>query len=142
MCFGNHWKLTLQNLWPIVYKPHFSIASTPVPLLRAMLCVAASVISEADQDRYDTDKLFQMAEQSVKNCWAQPQLEVVQSILLLSLRQTACGDKQSAFGFTAQACTLALSLGLNNALLSPGDNVEVRAHLLFSQRVPVVSLME
>jgi hypothetical protein len=91
-----------------------------------MLCVAACVVPRLERDRYDSEVLFRAAEQSVRDCWAQPQIETVQSILLLSLRQTGCGDKQSAFGFAAQACTLALSLGLNNAVTCTEDVGEVR----------------
>jgi len=91
-----------------------------------MLCVAACVVPTSERDRYDSETLFETAKQSVKDCWSQPQIETVQSILLLSLRQTGCGDKQSAFGFAAQACTLALSLGLNNAVPRDTNNGEVR----------------
>jgi hypothetical protein len=90
-----------------------------------MLCVAACIVPISERDRYDSEVLFETAKQSVRDCWAQPQIETVQSILLLSLRQTGCGDKQSAFGFAAQACTLALSLGLNNALPRDEDLGEV-----------------
>lgn len=85
-----------------------------------MLCVAACVVPIADRTKYSSEALFQAAEQSVRNCWAEPSIQLVQSILLLSLRQTGCGDKQSAFCFAAQACTLALSLGLNNATTRNG----------------------
>jgi len=94
-----------------------------------MLCVAACVVPTSERDRYDSEVLFEAAKQGVRDCWAQPQIETVQSILLLSLRQTGCGDKQSAFGFAAQACTLALSLGLNNATACDEDFGEVRAVL-------------
>jgi len=122
--------LTVENLWPIIYKPHFTIANTPTPLLNAMLCVAACVVPTSERDRYDSETLFETAKQSVKDCWSQPQIETVQSILLLSLRQTGCGDKHSAFGFAAQACTLALSLGLNNAIPRDTNNGEVRNGLI------------
>lgn len=90
-----------------------------------MLCVAACLVPALERDRYDSEVLYRAAEQSVRDCWAQPQVETVQSILLLSLRQTGCGDKQSAFGFAAQACTLALSLGLNNTVTQREEIGEV-----------------
>jgi hypothetical protein len=94
-----------------------------------MLCVAACVVPTSERDHYDSEVLFESANQSVRDCRAQPQIETVQSILLLSLRQTGCGDKQSAFGFAAQACTLALSLGLNNDISHDEDIGEVRTVL-------------
>lgn len=94
-----------------------------------MLCVAACLVPKPERDRYDSEALFRSAERTVRECWLQPRIEIVQSILLLSLHQTGCGDKQSAFGFAAQACTMALGLGLNNAIPRTEDAEEVSCQL-------------
>lgn len=62
-----------------------------------------------------------MAESEIRRSWGQTRVDLVQAILLLSLRQTGRGDKQSAFWYAGQACTMALSLGLNRASTTIGD---------------------
>ncbi|WRT64920.1 uncharacterized protein IL334_001860 [Kwoniella shivajii] len=44
-------------------------------------------------------------------------IDLIQCLLLLSLRQTGCGDKQSASMYAGRACCMALNMGLN---LAPG----------------------
>ena len=74
------------------------------------------------QEGIDSDKLFAMAERSLHHCKQESRVDMVQAMILLSLRQTGCGDKGSAFLYAGRACTMALNLGLN---LAPRSGIEV-----------------
>lgn len=106
-----------------------------------MLAIAACVapVSEAqEQSGIDKDILFQMAESALHRCRMECRVDIIQSLILLSLRQTGCGDKHSAFTYAGRACCMALNLGLNLApahMESPADS-ELRARVYVSENSP------
>lgn len=118
-----------QNVWPLIYKPLFDIHTTPAPLLLAMISVAACVEPAIAHEGIDGAKLFAMAERSLHHCRMESRLDIVQSMILMSLRQTGCGDKGSAFLYAGRACTMALNLGLNLAPRPGSMDVSARVRL-------------
>lgn len=104
-----------QNVWPLIYKPLFHIQTTSPPLLLAMLAIASCVAQPDPGHGVDGEKLFQMAERSMHHCRMEARIDLIQSLILLSLRQTGCGDKHMAFSYAGRACCMALNLGLNLA---------------------------
>lgn len=104
-----------QNVWPLIYKPLFHIQTTSPPLLLAMLAIASCVAQPDPNHGVDGEKLFQMAERSMHHCRMESRIDLIQSLILLSLRQTGCGDKHMAFSYAGRACCMALNLGLNLA---------------------------
>jgi hypothetical protein len=76
-----------------------------------------------------------MAESALHRCRMECRVDIIQSLILLSLRQTGCGDKHSAFTYAGRACCMALNLGLNLApppFEAPADN-ELRARVYVSE---------
>lgn len=124
-------------MWPLIYKPMFHPHTTSQPLLLAMLAIAACVAPPPEAQEalgIDKDKLFQMAESALHRCRIECRVDIIQSLILLSLRQTGCGDKHSAFTYAGRACCMALNLGLNLAPASyesPAES-EVRARVYVS----------
>ncbi|OCF39477.1 hypothetical protein I317_06695 [Kwoniella heveanensis CBS 569] len=120
----------VHNVWPLIYKPTFNAYTASPPLLLSMLAIASCVtISSAsptgsEEDGYDfpSARLFRMAEQSVYECRNECRIDLIQSLVLLSLRQTGCGDKQSASTYAGRACCMALNMGLNLAPNPIGRN--------------------
>jgi hypothetical protein len=104
-----------QNVWPLIYKPLFNPHVTSAPLLLSMLAIAACVAPSATKDGFDGHKLFRMAESSLHHCRMESRVDIVQAMILMSLRQTGNGDKGSAFLYAGRACTMVLNLGLNLA---------------------------
>ncbi|CAK9784722.1 unnamed protein product [Cutaneotrichosporon oleaginosum] len=109
----------VHNVWPLIYKPLFHIQTTSPPLLLAMLAIASCVAPPDSVHGVDTDKLFHMAERQMHHCRMESRIDLIQSLILLSLRQTGCGDKHMAFSYAGRACCMALNLGLN---LSPANS--------------------
>lgn len=72
----------------------------------------------------DSNKLFHMAERALHHCRMENRIDIIQSLILLSLRQTGCGDKNLAFTYAGRACCMALSMGLNLAPAQPESPVE------------------
>nr|XP_019043789.1 hypothetical protein I302_07059 [Kwoniella bestiolae CBS 10118]OCF22719.1 hypothetical protein I302_07059 [Kwoniella bestiolae CBS 10118] len=116
----------VHNVWPLIYKPTFNPHTTSAPLLLSMLAIASCVTrpgsnttsptSHNDEDSVESfpaDRLFRMAEKSLRECHNDHRIDLIQSLLLLSLRQTGCGDKQSASMYAGRACSMALNMGLN-----------------------------
>ncbi|WVQ68308.1 uncharacterized protein L199_006515 [Kwoniella botswanensis] len=116
----------VHNVWPMIYKPTFNPRTTSAPLLLSMLAIASCVTrpgsnttspAEANDDEgsgsFPADRLFLMAETSLRECHNDHRTDLIQSLLLLSLRQTGCGDKQSASMYAGRACSMALNMGLN-----------------------------
>ncbi|BEI86712.1 hypothetical protein CcaverHIS002_0700580 [Cutaneotrichosporon cavernicola] len=105
----------VHNVWPLIYKPLFHIQTTSPPLLLAMLAIASCVAQPDPGHSVDADKLFHMAERQMHHCRMDARIDLIQSLILLSLRQTGCGDKHMAFSYAGRACCMALNLGLNLA---------------------------
>ncbi|KAL7418775.1 hypothetical protein Q5752_006458 [Cryptotrichosporon argae] len=106
----------VHNVWPLIYKPLFSPHTVSSPLLLSMLAIAVCVSSPLPTDGgVDGDALFRMAESSLHHCRQENRVDLIQALILLSLRQTGCGDKNSAFAYAGRACCMALNLGLNLA---------------------------
>lgn len=80
-----------------------------------MLAIAACVAPVKDDHDAEADKLFGMAERALHHCRMESRIDLIQALILLSLRQTGCGDKHMAFMYAGRACCMALNLGLNLA---------------------------
>ncbi|WWC93542.1 hypothetical protein V866_000377 [Kwoniella sp. B9012] len=102
----------VHNVWPMIYKPTFNPRTTSAPLLLSMLAIA-SCVTRPGSGSFPADRLFLMAETSLRECHNDHRIDLIQSLLLLSLRQTGCGDKQSASMYAGRACSMALNMGLN-----------------------------
>lgn len=80
-----------------------------------MLAIATCVAQPDPAHCADAAKLFHMAERQMHHCRMESRIDLIQSLILLSLRQTGCGDKHMAFSYAGRACCMALNLGLNLA---------------------------
>nr|ODN86946.1 hypothetical protein L203_03719 [Cryptococcus depauperatus CBS 7841] len=103
----------VHNVWPLVCKPVFNSRHTCTHLVLSMLAVAACVAPDAAIEGINSDSLFIMAEQALQRRGQEPRLDVIQSFILLSLRQTGCGDKKSAVMYANRASIMVLALGLH-----------------------------
>lgn len=65
--------------------------------------------------RYDAEKLSLMAERSLREALEREEIRIdlIQALVIMSLRQTGNGHKESAFMYGGRACLGVLSLGLN-----------------------------
>ncbi|WVR04518.1 hypothetical protein IAU60_001522 [Kwoniella sp. DSM 27419] len=130
----------VHNVWPLVYKPTFNPHTASLPLLLSMLAIAACVTPAVDGEATPADRLFRMAEKSVHECRNDCRIDIIQALILLSLRQTGCGDKRSASMYAGRACCMALNMGLNLApkklgkVLDPIDK-EVRSRVYWNTYV-------
>jgi hypothetical protein len=61
------------------------------------------------------DALFNRAMSEVQRYAGESRIELVQALVLLSLRQTGNGMKSSAWMLSGQASAMAIDLGLHNA---------------------------
>ncbi|KAK8870076.1 hypothetical protein IAR55_000646 [Kwoniella newhampshirensis] len=107
----------VHNVWPLIYKPTFNPHTTSPPLILSMLAIASCITppNSTSDDIFPADRLFHMAEQAVHESRNECRIDLIQSLILLSLRQTGCGDKQSAAMLAGRACSMALIMGLNLA---------------------------
>ncbi|KAL1413750.1 hypothetical protein Q8F55_001532 [Vanrija albida] len=127
----------IHNVWPLIYKPLFNPHTTSAPLLLAMLAIASCVATReknSSNDEWTQEKLFNRAESSLHHCRMDNRIDIVQALVLLSLRQTGCGDKRMAFSYAGRACCMALNLGLNLAPAhpeSPADS-ELRSRVYWN----------
>ncbi|KAK4688185.1 hypothetical protein P7C73_g1927, partial [Tremellales sp. Uapishka_1] len=78
-----------------------------------MLAIAACVNPAGTQGDLNAEKLFIMAERSLHHRRMETKVDIIQSLILLSLRQTGCGDKQSAAVYAGRACSMVLIMGLH-----------------------------
>lgn len=125
-----------------MFNPH----ATSAPLLLSMLAIAACLERNpvaGGKDGLDADKLFAMAETALHHCRNESRLDVLQALMILSLRQTGCGDKRSAFSYAGRASCMALNLGLHmasTATLDAGET-EQRARVYWVSHRPHPKLM-
>lgn len=99
-------------------------------LLWAMLALAACISPSATSPpappsssssaappagELSADGLFAQALSEIQRFAGESRIELVQALVLLSLRQTGNGMKSSAWNLCGQACTMAIDLGLHNA---------------------------
>ncbi|ORY21002.1 fungal-specific transcription factor domain-domain-containing protein [Naematelia encephala] len=121
----------VHNVWPLVHKPFFDPHKTPSHLLFSMLAVASCVAPSLTHEGFDSVVLFAMAERALHHRHMQSGLDIIQSLILLSLRQTGCGDKRSAALYAGRACIMALTMGLNLALsFQAGETTRVSCSFL------------
>lgn len=82
-----------------------------------MLAVAICVAPEAAVGPFNSETLFVMAERALLQRRMELRVDIIQSFVLMSLRQTGCGDKMSAAIYANRASTMAFTMGLH---LDPG----------------------
>lgn len=109
----------------------FNLHTTSPPLLLSILAIAACLANPRGKDGYDADKLFAMAETALHHCRNESRIDILQALMVLSLRQTGCGDKRSAFAYAGRASCMALNLGLHAAPTTAlsGGETELRARV-------------
>lgn len=78
-----------------------------------MLAISACMCPDTANHGYDAVKLFRMAESALPQSRMENRVDIVQAMILLSLRQTGCGDKGAAFIYASRACGMVLNMGLN-----------------------------
>ncbi|BEI91542.1 uncharacterized protein CcaverHIS019_0403620 [Cutaneotrichosporon cavernicola] len=124
----------VHNVWPLIYKPMFNPHATSAPLLLAMLSIAACVTLPSGKDGLDSDKLFAMAESALHHDRTESRIDILQALMVLSLRQTGCGNKRSAFAYGGRASIMALNLGLHLAPSGPTDagDLELRSRVYWN----------
>lgn len=93
-----------------MFNPHTASA----PLLLSMLAISAC-LCPPQTDGIDGEKLYAMAESALHHCRNESRIDIIQALMILSLRQTGVGDKRSAFTYAGRAATMALNLGLHLA---------------------------
>ncbi|WWD15628.1 hypothetical protein CI109_100050 [Kwoniella shandongensis] len=125
----------VHNVWPLIYKPTFNPHTTSLPLLLSMLAIASCINPPHSTNDFPTDRLYRMAEQAVHEARSECRIDLIQSLILLSLRQTGCGDKQSAALLAGQASSMALIMGLN---LAPATNLGMSTTATASTAIDVV----
>ena len=106
--------LIIQNVWPLIYKSSFSPHTASPLLLLSMLSISACISAPSPGYGHDANKLFGMAESALYQR-RDNGIDIIQSLILLSMRQTGCGDKGSAFIYAGRACAMVLNSGLNLA---------------------------
>jgi hypothetical protein len=104
-----------KNVWPVVFKPSFHPSLCPPVLLLAILSISSCVAPTSAAHEFSPDALFRAAEDALHRCRMESRIEIVQALVLLSLRQTGNGEKGSAFLYAGRASSMALDLGLNLA---------------------------
>lgn len=116
-----------------MFNPH----TTSAPLLLAMLSIAACVTLPNGKDGLDSDKLFAMAESALHHCRTESRIDILQALMVLSLRQTGCGDKRSAFSYAGRASIMALNLGLHLSPTGPAEagDLELRSRVYWNAYV-------
>ncbi|KIR26992.1 hypothetical protein I309_04159 [Cryptococcus deuterogattii LA55] len=107
----------VHNVWPLICKPVFNPHHTSAHLLLSMLAVAICVAPEAAVGPFNSETLFVMAERALLQRRMELRVDIIQSFVLMSLRQTGCGDKMSAAIYANRASTMAFTMGLH---LDPG----------------------
>ncbi|OXB38001.1 hypothetical protein J007_02228 [Cryptococcus neoformans] len=107
----------VHNVWPLICKPVFNPHHTSAHLLLSMLAVAVCVAPETAVDGFNSETLFAMAERALLQRRMEVRIDIIQSFVLMSLRQTGCGDKKSAAVYANRASTMAFTMGLH---LDPG----------------------
>jgi hypothetical protein len=102
-----------------------------------MLAIAACLANPSGKDGYDADKLFAMAETALHHCRNESRIDIIQALMVLSLRQTGCGDKRSAFAYAGRSSCMALNLGLHTAPTAPMDpgEMELRSRVYWNAYV-------
>jgi hypothetical protein len=84
----------VHNVWPVIYKPAFHISRAKPVLTKAILAIAACIDKSVG---LDIDALFDEAEHALLASRLHSHIETVQALILMSLRQTGCGNKSSAW---------------------------------------------
>ncbi|ODO09362.1 hypothetical protein I350_02962 [Cryptococcus amylolentus CBS 6273] len=103
----------VHNVWPLVCKPVFSPHNISAHLLLSMLAVAICVAPECAVEGFHATSLFHMAEHALLQRRNEIKVDIIQSFILMSLRQTGCGDKQSAALYANRASVMATTMGLH-----------------------------
>ena len=98
----------------MIYKSSFSPHTASPLLLLSMLAISACIAAPAPMYGLDAAKLYRMAESALHQR-RDNGIDIIQAVVLLSLRQTGCGDKGSAFIYAGRACAMVLNSGLNLA---------------------------
>lgn len=98
-----------------------------------MLAISACLCSPST-DGIDGDKLYAMAESALHHCRNESRIDIIQALMILSLRQTGVGDKRSAFTYAGRAATMALNLGLHLAptTQSEAGDCELRSRVFWN----------
>lgn len=112
-----------------MFNPHTASA----PLLLSMLAISAC-LCPPNTDGIDGDKLYAMAESALHHCRNESRIDIIQALIILSLRQTGVGDKRSAFTYAGRAATMALNLGLHLAPTTPSEagECELRSRVFWN----------
>jgi Fungal specific transcription factor domain len=91
----------VHNVWPVIYKPAFYISCAKPVLTKAILAIAACIDKGAG---LDIGALFDEAEDALLASRLHSHIETVQALILMSLRQTGCGNKSSAWMYAGMWC--------------------------------------
>lgn len=121
----------------MICKPVFNPHHTSAHLLLSMLAVAVCVAPEAAADGFNSETLFVMAERALLQRRMEIRVDIIQSFVLMSLRQTGCGDKKSAAVYANRASTMAFIMGLH---LDPGTPPAGSGHAKTALTVSVIFL--
>jgi hypothetical protein len=91
-----------------------------------MMSVAICVAPHLARNGLDSQSLFKLAEHALHRRRSESRIDVIQSLVLLSLRQTGCGDKLSAAVYCGRACSMVYALGLHLAPTGSKQSSTVR----------------
>jgi hypothetical protein len=84
-------------------------------ILALAACISPAPTASTPAEEMTADALFDQALLETQRYLGESRIELVQALVLLSLRQTGCGMKSSAWLHCGQACAMAIDLGLHNA---------------------------
>lgn len=84
-------------------------------ILALAACISPAPSAATPPEEMSADALFDQAVLETQRYLGESRIELVQALVLLSLRQTGNGMKSSAWIFSGQACAMAIDLGLHNA---------------------------
>lgn len=84
-------------------------------ILALAACISPAGSASTQREEMTADELFAQAQLETQRYSGESRIELIQALVLLSLRQTGNGMKSSAWNLSGQACTMAIDLGLHNA---------------------------
>lgn len=105
--------MTSQPVWPLIYKPTFNASTASRPLVLAMLSIAACTSRGVLPPNTPSQTLHAEALKAVEGRPQEASIELIQTYILLGLRQSGAGMKISAYAFAGRASRMTLELGLH-----------------------------
>lgn len=105
-------------IWPILHKSTLHIQNGSVnsskALMRSILAIAACLEdTHSEEHDREANDLFLAAENALFETRLKPSVENTQTMIILAIRESGCGNKSSAWMYCGMACTMLIDMGLH-----------------------------